>query len=142
MIRYSDRPSQIASDNLTSLETITPQISPSELVNSTLVSQTSSNIGAQTITEGISPVTTVLPIRPVDMEIIPNPDILSVQNVLNKIDTGIQTIPTENATIITEMIPVFPDSLSIGGVVNYPNAELIAARVEQSNALDNFLATA
>jgi hypothetical protein len=78
----------------------------------------------------------------VEIEIIPNPDIVSVQNVLNKIDTGIQTIPTEDTTIITEMIPVFPDSSKIGGVVNYPTAELIAAKVEQSNALDHFLATA
>ena len=111
---YSDRPSQIASDNLTSLNTMTPEISPSELVNST-----SSDIGAQTITEGISPVTTVLPVRPVNIEVIPNPDIVR--------DTGIQTIPTEDATIITEMIPVFPDSSNIGGV---------------ANALDHFLATA
>jgi len=35
---YSDTPSQIASDNLTSLDTMTLEISPSELVNSTSVS--------------------------------------------------------------------------------------------------------
>jgi len=33
----------------------------------------------QILTEGISSVTTVLPVRPVEIEVIPNLDILSVQ---------------------------------------------------------------
>ena len=66
---YSDRPSRMTSDSLTSLDTIT-SVSPTS-IDATSVTQI--------LTDGLSPVTTVLPVRPVEIEVIPNLDILSVQ---------------------------------------------------------------
>ena len=77
---YSDRPSLIGPESLTSFEPVS---------------------------EGISPITTVLPVRPMDIEVVPNPDILNIENISNLIDKGVQTIPTENIIIITEMIPIY-----------------------------------
>ncbi len=59
------------------MDTVTPRLSPVEYTD--IGSQVNSNtIGAgnQTITEGASTVTTVLPIPPVNIEIVPNPDII------------------------------------------------------------------
>ena len=64
---YSDRPSQILCDSITSIDTVTPKFSP--------------------VTEGVSTVTTILPIPPVDINIIPNPDL-----IITKVDQGVQTI--------------------------------------------------
>jgi hypothetical protein len=77
---YSDRPSLIGPESVTSLEPVS---------------------------QGISPVTTVLPVRPMEIEVVPNPDILNIENISNLIDKGVQTIPLENIVIITEMIPIF-----------------------------------
>jgi hypothetical protein len=77
---YSDTPSQILVENLTSSEPVS---------------------------QGISPVTTVLPVRPMEIEVVPNPDILNIENISNLIDKGVQTMPAENIVIITEMIPIF-----------------------------------
>lgn len=62
---YSDRPSQILLDNTTSIDTQTPQFSPIEYIDT----------ASQTMAGDSSTVTTVLPIPPVSLEIIPNPDI-------------------------------------------------------------------
>jgi hypothetical protein len=59
------------------------------------------------VSQGISPVTTVLPVRPMEIEVVPNPDILNIENISNLIDKGVQTMPAENIVIITEMIPIF-----------------------------------
>lgn len=71
---YSDRPSQLASNSLTSIDTITPI---SENFSPTVL--TTSEIGTQTMSGDASIATTVLPIPPVNIEMIPNPDI--VQNI-------------------------------------------------------------
>lgn len=86
---YSDRPSQILQTSTTSIDTQTPKFSPIEYTSSS----------SQTIE---SP-TTVLPIRPMNIEVLPNRDITSyssiemsnkdVQTVVQMIDRGIQTKP-------------------------------------------------
>ena len=63
---YSDRPSQIVSDSITSIDTVTPRFSPIEQIN----------VGTSTLAGDSSTVTTILPIPPVNIEVIPNPDIL------------------------------------------------------------------
>jgi hypothetical protein len=110
------------SDNLTSLDTVSP-VSPN-YIEGVSAAQTTSEVGISPITEGISPVTTVLPVRPVNIEVVPNPDILNISNLIDK---GVQTISTENTIIITEVIPVFPDSLD-SGVLQY--ADLTAKATE------------
>lgn len=65
---YSERASQIASEGGSSIDTITPRISPIEYVKT----------GGQTLvdsTSNINTATTVLPIPPIDIPFIPNPDI-------------------------------------------------------------------
>lgn len=63
---YSDRPSQIASNNVTSIDTVTPV---SETFRNTVsVINTTSN--------SINIVSTMLPILPVDIEIVPKPDLV------------------------------------------------------------------
>jgi len=89
---YSDRPSQIGSKSVTSLETITPKFSPTDYVNT----------GVQTISGDTSTVTTVLAIPPVNIEIIPNADInLATQSL---VDIGVQTNNNpESIVSITEI---------------------------------------
>jgi hypothetical protein len=100
---YSNRPSQIGSDSLTSIDTITPI---SENISSISTLQTISEVGTQTITDGTSTVTTVLPIPPVNIEMIPNTDITLVTKSL--VDQGVQTITNpmfgKNWTTIIEYI--------------------------------------
>lgn len=60
---FSEKASQIASDNITSMEAVTP-VSP--IV--TNISDTST-------------VTTILPVPPVNVEIVPNPDILVTSDI-------------------------------------------------------------
>jgi len=78
---YSDRISQIGAESITSIETITPI---SENVSPTI--QTTSEIGTQTSTDSISTLTTVLPIPPINIEMIPNPDLAA--KVLDTITVG------------------------------------------------------
>lgn len=86
---YSDRSSQIASKSVTSIDTVTPI---SDNVSPTFSAHTSSELGAQTITESISTVTTVLPTPPINMEMIPNPDIiLTTVNQINTLDHFLTT---------------------------------------------------
>jgi hypothetical protein len=73
---YSDRLSQITSKSVNSIDTVTPRLSPIEYLNT----------GAQTISGDTSTVTTVSPIPPVNIEIIPNPELLI------KADQVVQTI--------------------------------------------------
>lgn len=61
---YSNRPSQIASDSLTSIDTVTPRFSPTDYVNTGPQINTI-EAGTQTITDNMSTVTTVLPIPPI-----------------------------------------------------------------------------
>jgi hypothetical protein len=78
---YSDRTSQITSNSITSIDTVTPI---SDNVSPTFTAHTTSEIGIQTITDGSS-TTTVLPIPPINIEMIPNPDI--VLNTVKQINT-------------------------------------------------------
>lgn len=81
---YSDRPSQLGSNSITSIDTITPiseNISPISILKNT------SEVGTLTTTDGASTVTTVLPIPPVNLEMIPNPDITN-----SLIEKGVQSI--------------------------------------------------
>ena len=80
---YSNRPSQMGSNSVTSIDTITPI---SENISPVSSLQTTSEIGTQIITDSISTVTTVLPIPPVNIEMIPNPELFT------KADQGVQTI--------------------------------------------------
>lgn len=95
---YSDRPSQLAFNSSTSLDTVTPLTSPTDYICQSIV-QTTPEVGTQTITDGGSSVTTVLPIPPVNIEIIPNPDIVNISDVntiyLSKIQEISQLYPKE-----------------------------------------------
>jgi hypothetical protein len=73
----------MGSNSVTSIDTITPI---SENISPVSSLQTTSEIGTQIITDSISTVTTVLPIPPVNIEMIPNPELLT------KADQGVQTI--------------------------------------------------
>lgn len=73
---YSDRTSQIIQTSETSIDTVTPRFSPVEYINT----------GAQTTVEGTNTVTTILPIPPMHMEIVPNPELIT------KANQGVQTI--------------------------------------------------
>jgi len=76
---YSDRPSQILQTSPITDNTITPSFSPVEQINiGTQVDINTIETGIQTSqisTESISTATTVLPIPPVDIPMIPNPTI-------------------------------------------------------------------
>ena len=72
---YSNGPSQIASDSVTTLEAITPVSSTFESVPSAPVTQA--------ISENASTVTTILPIPPVNIEIVPNLDITKYSSDLS-----------------------------------------------------------
>ncbi len=61
---------------MTSIDTQTPRFSPD---TNTI------DIAGQTITDGTSTVTTVLPIPPVNIEIVPNQDILMINQELIQI---------------------------------------------------------
>ena len=76
---YSNRTSQMASESITSIDTITPI---SENISPVSTLQTTSEIGTQTTTDSISTVTTVLPIPPVNIEMIPNSDIVNIGTVV------------------------------------------------------------
>lgn len=88
---YSDRLSQMTS----------PGSSPVEHINVGL--QTNPNaaeVGIQTITSGSSEATTILPIPPVNIEIIPNPDI--VIKIIEYINLGCDYI--DRADALTHMM--------------------------------------
>jgi hypothetical protein len=87
---FSDRPSQIIQENLSSIETLSP-VSPAFEETSAVIPSTS-EVGTPTIAEDVN------------IEVVPNPDI-------------------------------------VGRVLDPSNAEYIAAKVDQLNALDPFLAT-
>jgi len=89
----SDSPNQIISDNVTSIDTLSP-LSSTFKDTSSLIPKIS-EVGTQTIAGEVTPV---------NIEVIPNQDI-------------------------------------VGRVIDISNAEYIAAKVEELNALDPFLAT-
>jgi hypothetical protein len=55
---------------------VTPRISSSECVSPASALQTTSEEGTQIISDNVSTVTTMLPIPPVNLVIVPNPDIV------------------------------------------------------------------
>jgi hypothetical protein len=90
---YSDKPSQIIPDNVSSIDTLSPVSSTFE--NTSTLIPTTSEVGTQTI---------IADVIPVKIEITPSPDIS-------------------------------------GRVVDITDADYLAAKAEQLNALDPFLAT-
>ena len=76
---YSDRPSQIGSNSITSIDTITPI---SENISPVITTHSSSEVGTQTISEGASTVITVLPIPPINIEMVPNPEMVNIGTVV------------------------------------------------------------
>lgn len=70
---YSDRPSQIGAESITSIDTVTPI---SENISPTIL--TTSEIVTQTMSDGTSTATTVLPVAPINIETVPNKDILDL----------------------------------------------------------------
>ncbi len=83
---YSERASQLVSNSVTSINTVTPRISPTEYISQTNILQNISEVGTHNITEGVSTVTTVLPIPPMDIPMVPNLELIG------KVDQGVQTI--------------------------------------------------
>ena len=87
---YSNRPSLIGPESVTSLDTVTPI---SQYVSPT------SEVGIQTISDRVSTATTVLPIPPINIEMTPNSDIVRGATSLT-----IEISPTElNPNLIKEM---------------------------------------
>jgi hypothetical protein len=76
---YSDRSSQMAPESITSIDTVTPI---SKNISPVTTLQTISEIGTQTISEGASTVTTVLPIPPINIEMVPNPEMVNIGTVV------------------------------------------------------------
>jgi len=75
---YSDRPSQILQTSPITDNTITPIFSPINYTNTgAQVGLDTVEAGIQTTAESVSTTTTVLPIPPVNIEMIPNPDIIN-----------------------------------------------------------------
>jgi hypothetical protein len=66
-------------DSVTSLDSVTPRISPTEYISQT-VTRTTSETGSEILSGDTSTVTTVLPVPPVNIEVVPNPDIQGVFN--------------------------------------------------------------
>jgi hypothetical protein len=85
---YSDRPSQILQTSPITDNTITPVFSPVDQIDvGTQVNFNTMELGIQTsqISSGSSSIaTTVLPIPPMNVEVIPNPDITNNQ-ILNSL---------------------------------------------------------
>jgi hypothetical protein len=75
---YSNRPSQIGSNSATSLDTVTPI---SENISPTFTTRTISEVGTLTTTDGTSTVTTVLPVPLVNIETVPNSDIIELNTL-------------------------------------------------------------
>ena len=73
---FSDRPSLINQASSTSIDTETPNYSPVEFLNTEVqVNLDTVETGTQTITESVSTATTMLPVPPMNIEMIPNPDL-------------------------------------------------------------------
>jgi hypothetical protein len=83
---YSNRPSLIGPESVTSIDTVTPISDNVSIGSPSFTTYTASEVGTQTTTDGTSTVTTVLPIPPVYVEIVPNPDLLAT------VDQGVQTV--------------------------------------------------
>jgi len=87
---YSNRPSQIGSNSVTSIDTVTPI---SENISPVTTLQTTSEVGTSIISEGASTVTTVLPVPPVNVEIVPNQDLVgSILSHKSLVELKIQEI--------------------------------------------------
>jgi hypothetical protein len=93
----------MGSNSVTSIDTITPI---SENISPVSSLQTTSEIGTQIITDSISTVTTVLPIPPVNIEMIPNADInLATQSL---VDIGVQTNNNPESIVSITESPIKP----------------------------------
>jgi hypothetical protein len=118
----TDRPNQITQENLTSIETLSPVSSTSSINTLSPVSSTSS-------IETLSPVSSTFTMNPTTSEV------------------GVQTI-TKNINTVTTDLPISPINKEVvpnldivGKVIDPSNADYIATKVEQLNALDPFSAT-
>jgi hypothetical protein len=79
---YSNRPSLIGPESVTSIDTVTPISDNVSIESPSFSTYTASEVGTQITTDGTSTVTTVLPIPPVNIEIIPNSDIVNTGTVI------------------------------------------------------------
>jgi hypothetical protein len=80
----------MAPESITSLDTVTPI---SENISPVITTNTTSEVGTQTITDSISTVTTVLPIPPVNVKIVPNQDLVgSILSHKSLVELKIQEI--------------------------------------------------
>jgi hypothetical protein len=77
------------SKSVTSIDTVTPI---SENISPVSTLQTISEVGTLTTTDGASTVTTVLPIPPVSIETVPNPDILDLSVIKSLQDSKFHEI--------------------------------------------------
>lgn len=111
---FSDRQSQIIQDSVTSIETISPMISPTE--------QTSSNAGI--ITEGASTATTVLPVPIEEVLPIPHVQVLPIPHV-----------QVYNWDLVNQLIANRP--LRADELFQMETVEKISAWVEVANNLFN-----
>lgn len=90
---FSERASQLVSDNITSIETVTPRFSPVEYIDT----------GIQSISSDVSTIPTVLPEPPVDILIATNQDIEI--DVINYVDDIILLSDIgSNVQIIADML--------------------------------------
>jgi hypothetical protein len=69
----------MAPESVTSIDTVTPI---SENISPVTTLQTTSEVGTSIISEGASTVTTILPIPPVNVEIVPNSEIVNIGTVI------------------------------------------------------------
>jgi hypothetical protein len=118
----SDTQNQLTQENVTSMDTLSPVSSTSSINTLSPVSSTSS------------------------METL-SPRSYTTTIIQDTSEVGVQTI-TENIKTVTTNLPispinkeVVPNQDIVGRVVDPSNADYIAAKVEQLNALDPFSAT-
>jgi hypothetical protein len=119
----------MAPESVTSIDTITPI---SDNVSLVISVPSTSEVGTQTMTDGASTVTTVLPIPPINIEIVPNPDIGIGVKILNIHINPVELSPadirqmeilnsTVDLTIIEAYIPI-PERIDTANTITqfYP----------------------
>lgn len=122
---YSDRPSQIIQDSVTSIDTQTPQFSPVEYTSTgSQINSSTIEAGSQTINEGASTATTVLPIPNAEVLPVPNTEVLPVPNV-----------PIQNWDQVAQLIANAP--LREDELLQIELVEKITAWVQIANNLFN-----
>jgi hypothetical protein len=139
----TDRPNQITQENLALLDSLSPVSSSSSIQTLSPVSSSSSleTLSPRTYTSSIQ---TLSPISSSSTIETLSPISSSSTIISDTSEIGVQTT-TKNINTITTDLPinkeVVPNVDIVGRVVDTSNAEYIADKVEQLNALDPFSAT-